>query len=373
MSTSDPSDELKLIYRRILRRVHPDLAVDEQDRITCERLTREANAAYQAGDLAALKAVLQPKPVDPPLAPPNIWEPWTYTEARQPLRQQPPPPQPPQPPPQQPRQQTAPPPRSEQPWRQPPPPRAGAAIPSAPAFTQISNDSPKGLVVAVVVGLLVVIGALCVNRGNLHALSHYFSSTLQASARPTNDGAEHPQPSPIAQPEIVQSQVDPPTVQSYVNPSWVGCTKIGGGRSDSTRMIALVQSSLVKNLALWPATGRTGIRFKLYQDGSVRDMTLDYPSGVAQRDTEAWQSITRSAPFTEVARYSPFSAPFVEVGCYFIFNSLDRPDVPLYQAPVNVAAAGGPGSDPGADPSADHGADPGAALPPKSQSTPAVI
>ena len=149
MSTSDPSDELKLIYRRILRRVHPDLAVDEQDRITCERLTREANAAYQAGDLAALKAVLQPKPVDPPLAPPNIWEPWTYTEARQPLRQQPPPPQPPQPPPQQPRQQTAPPPRSEQPWRQPPPPRAGAAIPSAPAFTQISNDSPKGLVVAV--------------------------------------------------------------------------------------------------------------------------------------------------------------------------------------------------------------------------------
>jgi TonB C terminal len=55
-----PSPELKQLWIRVLKRVHPDLAVDEQDRIRCERLTKLANAAYQAGDLEALRAVLSP-------------------------------------------------------------------------------------------------------------------------------------------------------------------------------------------------------------------------------------------------------------------------------------------------------------------------
>jgi len=389
MSTSDMrSDELKQIYRRVLKRVHPDLAVDELDRLTCERLTQEANAAYEAGDIAALKAVLLPKPVthiwepwtypeaqppsgqqEPPAPPPpqqprqeapppevstNIWEPWTYTEARQPSRRQQTPP-----PPQQPRREAPPQPASQQPWRQPPQ-RAG--VPAAPAFVQISNDYPKGLVVALAVGVLVVIGVLCVNPGNLRALSHSFSTTLQAAVRRYNGGAQHLQQSTVAPPYIVHSYVNPPTMQSYGDPSWVGCTRIGGGRSDSSRLIASVQNSLVNNLALWPVTGRTGIRFKLYQDGSVGDMTLDYPSGVVQRDSQAWASITRSIPFTEVAKDNTdqFSRPFVEVGCYFVFNSLNRPDVPRYQAPVSAAAVTGPDSEPGP------------AVLPKIQSTPAV-
>jgi TonB C terminal len=55
-----PSPELKQLWIRVLKRVHPDLAIDEQDRIRCERLTKLANEAYQAGNLEALRAVLRP-------------------------------------------------------------------------------------------------------------------------------------------------------------------------------------------------------------------------------------------------------------------------------------------------------------------------
>jgi TonB family protein len=55
-----PSPELKQLWIRVLKRVHPDLAIDEKDRIRCERLTKLANEAYQAGDLEALRAVLTP-------------------------------------------------------------------------------------------------------------------------------------------------------------------------------------------------------------------------------------------------------------------------------------------------------------------------
>ena len=56
-----PSPELKQLWIRVLKRVHPDLAIDERDRIRCERLTKLANEAYQAGDLKALRAVLNPQ------------------------------------------------------------------------------------------------------------------------------------------------------------------------------------------------------------------------------------------------------------------------------------------------------------------------
>src|ERR1700729_3724500 len=55
-----PSPELKQLWIRVLKRVHPDLAIDEQDRVRCERLTQLANEAYQAGDEEALRAVLRP-------------------------------------------------------------------------------------------------------------------------------------------------------------------------------------------------------------------------------------------------------------------------------------------------------------------------
>lgn len=60
VGSGDLSQELTSLYRRVVKRVHPDLAVDEQDRIRCEELTQQANAAYEAGDYQALRAVLDP-------------------------------------------------------------------------------------------------------------------------------------------------------------------------------------------------------------------------------------------------------------------------------------------------------------------------
>jgi TonB family protein len=55
------SPEFKRLWIRVLKRVHPDLAVDEQDRRRCERLTQQANEAYARRDELALRAVLEPK------------------------------------------------------------------------------------------------------------------------------------------------------------------------------------------------------------------------------------------------------------------------------------------------------------------------
>src|SRR3984957_6362960 len=85
MGTSSP--ELKQLWIRVLKRVHPDLAIDEQDRLRCERLTQLANEAYQAGNAEALKAVLRP------FQPSRIRAPWATKRSRQ-MQQTPPPPEP---------------------------------------------------------------------------------------------------------------------------------------------------------------------------------------------------------------------------------------------------------------------------------------
>ncbi len=80
-----PSPELKQLWIRVLKRVHPDLAIDEQDRVRCERLTQLANEAYQAGDEEALRAVLRPS------QPANAGTPQAYTRSRQGRKVSPPP------------------------------------------------------------------------------------------------------------------------------------------------------------------------------------------------------------------------------------------------------------------------------------------
>jgi hypothetical protein len=53
-----PSAELKRLYREAAKRVHPDTATDEADRVRRERLMKEVNAAYAAGDEDALRRIL---------------------------------------------------------------------------------------------------------------------------------------------------------------------------------------------------------------------------------------------------------------------------------------------------------------------------
>jgi hypothetical protein len=75
------SPELKRLWIRVLKRVHPDLAVDELDRCRCERLTQQANDAYARRDELALRAVLEPKNAPPRHAPADVWE--TRAQAQQ--------------------------------------------------------------------------------------------------------------------------------------------------------------------------------------------------------------------------------------------------------------------------------------------------
>jgi chromosome segregation ATPase len=53
-----PSPELRKLFREAAKRVHPDTATDEKDRLRRERLMKEVNAAYAAGDEDALSRIL---------------------------------------------------------------------------------------------------------------------------------------------------------------------------------------------------------------------------------------------------------------------------------------------------------------------------
>ena len=54
-----PSPSLKSLYREVARRIHPDLAVDDSDRAKRQKLMAEANLAYENGDEAKLRAILE--------------------------------------------------------------------------------------------------------------------------------------------------------------------------------------------------------------------------------------------------------------------------------------------------------------------------
>jgi hypothetical protein len=53
------SQNLKDLYRAAAKQLHPDLSRDDHDRANRERLMTEANLAYEKGDEARLRAVLE--------------------------------------------------------------------------------------------------------------------------------------------------------------------------------------------------------------------------------------------------------------------------------------------------------------------------
>jgi hypothetical protein len=54
-----PTESLKKIYRQIAKQIHPDLALDEQQRTRYQKLMAKANQAYEAGDEVGLHNILR--------------------------------------------------------------------------------------------------------------------------------------------------------------------------------------------------------------------------------------------------------------------------------------------------------------------------
>jgi hypothetical protein len=53
-----PSEPLKRLYREVAKRIHPDLGLDEKDRLKRQSLMAKANDAYRSGDGRKLRAIL---------------------------------------------------------------------------------------------------------------------------------------------------------------------------------------------------------------------------------------------------------------------------------------------------------------------------
>jgi hypothetical protein len=54
-----PSPGLRELYLEVVNRIHPDRAANEDDLALRERLTKEANAAFERGDMKTLRRVLE--------------------------------------------------------------------------------------------------------------------------------------------------------------------------------------------------------------------------------------------------------------------------------------------------------------------------
>ncbi len=54
-----PTEALKKLYREIAKRIHPDLATDNEERVLYQQLMAKANKAYQAGDEVGLQNILK--------------------------------------------------------------------------------------------------------------------------------------------------------------------------------------------------------------------------------------------------------------------------------------------------------------------------
>jgi TonB family protein len=64
--------------------------------------------------------------------------------------------------------------------------------------------------------------------------------------------------------------------------------------------------------------GRVGVRFKIYPDGSVKQMILEFPSGDVSLDRAAWGGITGASPYPPLPK--EFKGPFLELRFGFFYN-----------------------------------------------------
>jgi TonB family protein len=64
--------------------------------------------------------------------------------------------------------------------------------------------------------------------------------------------------------------------------------------------------------------GKVLVRFKIYKDGSARDMKLEGPSGDVSLDRAAWGGIQGASPFPQLPK--EFKGEYLELRFYFLYN-----------------------------------------------------
>jgi TonB family protein len=64
--------------------------------------------------------------------------------------------------------------------------------------------------------------------------------------------------------------------------------------------------------------GKVMIRFKIFPDGSVKNMILEGPSGDVSLDRAAWGGITGASPYPQLPK--DFKGPYLELRFYFLYN-----------------------------------------------------
>ena len=221
-----PSPELKQLWIRVLKRVHPDLAIDEQDRVRCERLTKLANEAYQAADELALRAVLRPS------RPANVGAPQTYTGSRQAQKVSPPPPAEPR------VQQSSPAPNH-------PPERSFKSwfwLSNVPPLTAFSFK--QLLPVAITVAILIWGGfSLYSVTTSRHAVTnsptaqvHSVKAPIQAHVEAPDAGIRQPRPSK-SYGDLIQNEIS-----QNLNPSTVVDPTVGASRESSPTKVLFTTS-----------------------------------------------------------------------------------------------------------------------------------
>ncbi len=286
-----PSPELKQLWIRVLKRVHPDLAIDEQDRIRCERLTQLANEAYQAGDVEALMAVLRPS------QPPNAGAPWAYTGSRRGRRASPPPPT-----------------ELRVPRGSP-----AANVPPAAGFS-----FKQLLAGAIAVVALIWIGfSLYSVTTNRHGITNSPATEVESAKAPIQAHVEVPDAGiwkPLASKsyrEVVQNQVSP-----NLNPSTIVDTAVGALPEGSPTKVSLFTTSDQASLETTPPLAASVEPSELYMN-QMRERLSQSFSNLERVDAavppgnsaEMWFDVNRDGSLSNVKVGKPSGWNSLDYAC----------------------------------------------------------
>ena len=317
-----PSPELKQLWIRVLKRVHPDLAIDEQDRVRCERLTQLANEAYQAGDEEALRAVLRPS------HPAEAGAPQAYKRSRQGQKVSPAPPAEPRVPQGSPAPNHSPK-RSFKSWL--------SNVPSVPAFS-FKQLLPVAIAVVILIWGSFSLYSVTTSR---QAVTNSPTAHVGSVKAPIKAHVEAPDAG-ISKPygDLIQNQIS-----QNLNPSTGVDTTVGASRESSPPKTSPPVANSVEPSHLYieqmrerlyqsfskyervdanvPPGNSAEMWFEVNRDGSLSNVKVGKPSGWDSLDYACMRAVQRTETVGALPEdYTPRALPATFACTYTGSNAL---------------------------------------------------